>query len=95
MPVAQLFNEYFKGGMQVLFSRIGKPVHRPILLGLFLSPPRPGEEIFFVSPPCQADKTLDAVHAFMELLENMPINQTRWESAHSSIPTPHHFLSQV
>ena len=31
---------------------------------------------------CQADKTLDAVEAFMELLEKMPINDTRWESAH-------------
>jgi hypothetical protein len=34
---------------------------------------------------CQADKTLEAVNAFMELLEDMPINDTRWESAHASI----------
>jgi hypothetical protein len=34
---------------------------------------------------CQADKTIEAVVAFMDLLENMPINQTRWQSAHSSL----------
>ena len=52
----------------------------------FFTPSRPDEENILVgSIGCQADKTLDAVHAFMELLENMPINQTRWESAHSSI----------
>jgi len=52
----------------------------------FFTPSLPEEENLLVgSIGCQADKTIEAVVAFMDLLENMPINQTRWESAHSSI----------
>ncbi len=52
----------------------------------FFTPSRPTEENILVGAiGCQADKTIEAVNAFMELLDNMPINQTRWESAHSSI----------
>ena len=50
----------------------------------FFNPPRPDENILIGAIGCQADKTLEAVNAFMELLEEMPINDTRWESAHTS-----------
>ena len=52
----------------------------------FFNPPRANEENILIGAiGCQADKTLEAVNAFMELLEDMPINDTRWESAHASI----------
>ena len=52
----------------------------------YFSPSRPDEENLLVgSIGCQADKTVEAVLAFMDLLENMPINQTRWDSAHSAM----------
>ena len=88
MPAAQLFNEYFGGGMAgLVFQELREA--RALAYSAwahFFTPSRPDEENILVgSIGCQADKTLNAVHAFMELLENMPINQTRWESAHSSI----------
>ncbi len=88
MPAAQLFNEYFGGGMAgLVFQELREA--RALAYSAwahFFTPSRSDEENILVgSIGCQADKTLDAVNAFMELLENMPINETRWESAHSSI----------
>jgi predicted Zn-dependent peptidase len=88
MPAAQLFNEYFGGGMAgLVFQELREA--RALAYSAwahFFTPSRSDEENVLVgSIGCQADKTLDAVNAFMELLENMPINDTRWESAHSSI----------
>ena len=34
---------------------------------------------------CQADKTLEAIEAFIGLLKNMPLNQTRFDSALTSL----------
>ena len=52
----------------------------------FFTPSRPGEENVLVgSIGCQADKTLDAVHAFVKLLKEMPISEPRWKSAYTSI----------
>ena len=88
IPASQLFNEYFGGGMAgLVFQELREA--RALAYSAwahFFTPSRPDEENILVgSIGCQADKTLDAVQAFMDLLENMPINQTRWESAHSSI----------
>jgi predicted Zn-dependent peptidase len=88
MPAAQLFNEYFGGGMAgLVFQELREA--RALAYSAwahFFTPSRSDEENVLVgSIGCQADKTLDAVNAFMGLLENMPINDTRWESAHSSI----------
>ena len=55
-------------------------------MGSIINPSRTDEENILIGAiGCQADKTLDAVNAFMGLLENMPINETRWNSAQSSI----------
>jgi predicted Zn-dependent peptidase len=88
IPASQLFNEYFGGGMAgLVFQELREA--RALAYSAwahFFTPSHPDEENILVgSIGCQADKTLDAVQAFMDLLENMPINQTRWESAHSSI----------
>jgi predicted Zn-dependent peptidase len=87
-PAGQLFNEYFGGGMAgLVFQELREA--RALAYSAwahYFNPSRPNEENILVGAiGCQADKTLDAVEAFMELLEKMPINDTRWESAHSSI----------
>ena len=88
VPAAQLFNEYFGGGMAgLVFQELREA--RALAYSAwahFFTPSHPDEENILVgSIGCQADKTIEAVGAFMDLLEKMPINQTRWDSAHSSI----------
>ena len=88
VPAAQLFNEYFGGGMAgLVFQELREA--RALAYSAwahFFTPSHPDEENILVgSIGCQADKTIEAVSAFMDLLEKMPINQTRWDSAHSSI----------
>ena len=87
-PLGQLFNEYFGGGMAgLVFQELREA--RALAYSAwahFFTPSRPEDENILVGAiGCQADKTLEAVHAFIELLDNMPINETRWNSAHSSI----------
>ena len=87
-PLAQLYNEYFGGGMAgLVFQELREA--RALAYSAwahFFTPSRPTEENILVGAiGCQADKTIEAVNAFMELLDNMPINQTRWESAYSSV----------
>lgn len=87
-PAGQLFNEYFGGGMAgLVFQELREA--RALAYSAwahYFNPARPNEENILVGAiGCQADKTLDAVEAFMDLLEKMPINETRWQSAHSSI----------
>ena len=55
-------------------------------MGPFFYSFRPDEENVLVgSIGCQADKTLDAVQAFVKLLKHMPISESRLKSAHTSI----------
>lgn len=87
-PLAQVFNEYFGGGMAgLVFQELREA--RALAYSAwahYFTPSRKREENILVGAiGCQADKTLEAVTAFVELLDNMPINQTRWESAHSAI----------
>jgi predicted Zn-dependent peptidase len=87
-PLGQLYNEYFGGGMAgLVFQELREA--RALAYSAwahFFTPSRPQDENILVGAiGCQADKTIEAVHAFIELLDNMPINQTRWESAHAAI----------
>ncbi|MDA8991053.1 insulinase family protein [Opitutales bacterium] len=87
-PVGQLFNEYFGGGMAgLVFQELREA--RALAYSAwahYFSPSRPEDENILVGAiGCQADKTLEAVNAFIELLDNMPINETRWNSAHTAI----------
>ena len=87
-PLGQLFNEYFGGGMAgLVFQELREA--RALAYSAwahFFTPSRPEDENILVGAiGCQADKTLEAVEAFIELLDEMPINETRWNSAHSAI----------
>lgn len=84
----QLFNEYFGGGMAgLVFQELREA--RALAYSAwarFFTPSRPNEEnVLIGSIGCQADKTLDAVFAFLDLLREMPINKNRWRSAHSAL----------
>ena len=87
-PLGQLFNEYFGGGMAgLVFQELREA--RALAYSAwahFFTPSRPADENILVGAiGCQADKTLEAVDAFIELLNEMPINETRWNSAHAAI----------
>ncbi len=87
-PLAELYNEYFGGGMAgLVFQELREA--RALAYSAwahFFTPTRPNEENILVgSIGCQADKTIEAISAFIDLLDNMPINESRWESAHASI----------
>ena len=87
-PLGQLYNEYFGGGMAgLVFQELREA--RALAYSAwahYFTPARPEDENILVGAiGCQADKTLEAVHAFIELLDNMPINETRWNSAHTAI----------
>ena len=87
-PLGQIYNEYFGGGMAgLVFQELREA--RALAYSAwahFFTPARPEDENILVGAiGCQADKTLEAVYAFIELLDNMPINENRWASAHSAI----------
>ena len=87
-PLGQLYNEYFGGGMAgLVFQELREA--RALAYSAwahFFTPSRPQDENILVGAiGCQADKTIEAVNAFIELLDGMPINQTRWDSAHAAI----------
>jgi len=87
-PSVQLFNEYFGGGMAgLVFQELREA--RALAYSAwarFFTPSRQNEENVLVgSIGCQADKTLDAVHAFIALLKDMPLSQNRWSSAQTSL----------
>jgi predicted Zn-dependent peptidase len=88
IPSIQIFNEYFGGGMAgLVFQELREA--RALAYSAwarFFTPARPNEENVLVgSIGCQADKTIDAVNAFLELLRKMPVSENRWSSAHSSL----------
>lgn len=87
-PSIQIFNEYFGGGMAgLVFQELREA--RALAYSAwarFFTPSRPGEENVMVgSIGCQADKTIDAMNAFIGLLKEMPVSNTRWSSAHASL----------
>ena len=87
-PPAQLYNEYFGGGMAGLVFqelREARALAYSAWAHYFTPSRRQEENILIGAIGCQADKTIEALEAFIELLDNMPINETRWESAHTSI----------
>ncbi|MDG1139914.1 MAG: insulinase family protein, partial [Opitutales bacterium] len=87
-PCAQIYNEYFGGGMAgLVFQELREA--RALAYSAwahYFTPARNNEENILVGAiGCQADKTIEALEAFIDLIDNMPINQARWESAHASI----------
>lgn len=80
-PQAQLFNDYFSGGMSgIVFQELREARALAYSAGAVYSMGgRKGEQNFMYGAiGSQADKTLDAVEAFVDLLDNLPESKERF-----------------
>ncbi len=87
-PASQLFNEYFAGGMAgLVFQELREA--RALAYsawGHYFPAARPDEENLLVgSIGCQADKTIEAVKVFLELMDEMPIEAARFDNARKAL----------
>jgi len=83
-----LFNDYFWGSMSgIVFQELREA--RALAYeadGIYSPGPRPTEENLVIGYiGCQADKTAEALSAFLGLFDNMPASQDRFDSARESI----------
>jgi len=84
----QLYNEYFYGGMSgIVFQEMREArALCYVVWSNYFQPSYPSEKNLVVGHiGTQADKTLDAIDAFIELFDNMPASQERFESAVGSL----------
>lgn len=88
LPVTELFNEYFGGGMNsVVFQEIRESkAYAYAAFGNYSRPNRP-EKHFYMNAylGTQADKMPDAVSAMMALLHNMPESENNVETCKKNI----------
>ncbi len=87
-PASQLFNEYFAGSMSgLVFQELREA--RALAYsawGHYFPASRPEDENLLVGfIGCQADKTIDAVGTFLRLMEKMPLEQNRFDSARQAV----------
>lgn len=82
------FNQYFSGGFGglVMNEIREKNSMAYTTYGRFQSPPIKGEQFYFNGYiGTQADKTVDAIGLFMELVNNMPVNDEKMDELRSFI----------
>lgn len=87
-PAVQLYNEYFAGGMAgVVFQELREARALAYSAGARYSQGgRVGDEnIMSGGIETQADKTIEAVNAFIDLMDNMPISPERFGLAKDSL----------
>lgn len=87
-PVVNLFNNYFGGGMgSVVFQNIREAKALAYSTYAFYITPSKKEDPFSMIAyvGSQADKTKDAVEAMNELLNDMPLSESRFTSAKVSL----------
>jgi zinc protease len=87
-PVVQLFNDYFSGGMSgIVFQELREA--RALAYSayaVYSNGGRKGEQnVMTGGIGCQADKTPEAVDAFIDLFENLPSSRERFEETKESI----------
>ena len=83
-PAIQLYNEYFAGGMGgIVFQELREARALAYSAGArYLTGDRKGDQNLMVGViNCQADKSPEAVAAFLDLLENLPISPERFAAA--------------
>jgi len=87
-PATQLFNDYFSGGMSgIVFQELREA--RALAYSayaVYSNGGRKGQQnVMTGGIGCQADKTPEAVDAFIELFENLPASRERFEETKESI----------
>ena len=88
MPPVQLFNDYFGGGMAgIVFQELREARALAYSVGaVYGNGGRKGEQnIMTGSIGCQADKTPEALEAFLDLFEKLPVSPERFADTRDSI----------
>ncbi len=88
VPAVQLFNSYFSGGMGgIVFQEIREARALAYAVGAgYATGDRKGEQnLFWGGMGTQADKTTEAVKAFIGLIDEMPRSPDRFDSAKESL----------
>jgi len=88
MPPVQLFNDYFGGGMAgIVFQELREARALAYSVGaVYGNGGRKGEQnIMSGSIGCQADKTPEALDAFLDLFEKLPASPERFADTRESI----------
>ena len=89
-PAVQLYNEYFSGGMSgIVFQELREARALAYSAGaVYGNGSRKGEQNLMTgSIGTQTDKTIDAVEAFLGLLEELPASPERFQAARDAILT--------
>jgi predicted Zn-dependent peptidase len=87
-PQVQLFNDYFDGGMSgVVFQELRESRALAYQVGaLYSDGSRKGEQNIMIGViGCQADKTPEALQAFLDLFEKMPASPERFAGTRDSV----------
>ena len=87
-PPVQLFNDYFAGGMSgIVFQELREARALAYAVGaVYSNGSRKGEQNVMTGViGCQADKTPEALDAFLELFEKLPASPERFAETHDSI----------
>ena len=88
LPAVQLFNDYFAGGMSgIVFQELREA--RALAYSayaVYANGGRKGEQNVMVGAiGCQADKTPEALDAFVDLFENLPTSPERFRETRDSV----------
>jgi predicted Zn-dependent peptidase len=89
-PAVQFYNEYFSGGMSgIVFQELREARALAYSAGaVYGLGSRKGEENVMIGAiGTQTDKTIDAVEAFLGLLDNLPTSPERFQAARDAILT--------
>lgn len=81
-PAVQLFNSYFAGGMAgLVFQELREARALAYAVGAqYVTGYRKGDQYLMTGGiGTQADKTVDATKAFIDLMDNMPVSKERYE----------------
>ncbi len=84
----QLFNEYFSGGMSgVVFQELRESRALAYSAGaIYFGGARKGEQSTLSGHiGCQADKAIEAIAAFMDLLQTLPASKERFEESRDAV----------
>ncbi len=87
-PFIQLFNEYFAGGMAgVVFQELREARALAYSAGArYIHGKRKAEPGLMVGAVgCQADKTMEAVKVFLDLIDHPPVSEERFEAARQAL----------
>ena len=85
-PAIQLYNEYFGGMAGIVFQELREARALAYSAGAryIMGEYEKEQNIMAGAIGCQADKTAEAVRAFVDLLDNLPISPERFETARTA-----------